>query len=315
MTILDRIVPAFRGRALQRAARNEKALRDFGIYTSNEFNDLKDNIVEAYRQIGHTSAPVINMDKYAFPKFLKEGQYKNQGATGNSSGDYSPKSRLRYSNDMYGYESLPMAEKYGSIPMEELYTPEAWDKANHIPGSEYGPVRIHLKPNMKRYSTINAFDSINQWPDNSRTIPHAYLGAVPYEVEEPERYAGAFMDAPLPDVVEGLKEMGHTDDAIADMMRIRNDETLRLLQGRNPNDYVEAQIHGPITPDDIDFVEAKERIYAGDDIRIKFPELDDLYDKYGIQFIYPGTYNHQLPADMRREYEPRKASIDDWLHN
>ena len=72
-TILDRIIPLYRKRVLQRAKENEAALRASGAYSPAEFNDLKDRMLKAYRNVGMASAPVMNTNLSNLKNFLKSG--------------------------------------------------------------------------------------------------------------------------------------------------------------------------------------------------------------------------------------------------
>lgn len=306
-TILDRIIPLYRKRVLQRAKENEDALRAFGAYSPAEFNDLKDRMLKAYKTIGTTSAPVVNTRLTGLGKFLRSGEYRNLGSTGVTIGENMPASRLRYSNSTYGYDQLPGAEKYGTVPMDELseVNNEGRLQRGSVSGDEYGEFRIHFKPNLKRYATINAFDSINQWPDNPREMVHANLYPIPYLPDDPEAYIGAFMDAPVGRMVDEFREMGWTPSAMRNEMRVRNDEVARLMEGRNKYEYIESHLHGPVTRDDIDFIEVLDHKHDA--------KLPDIADRYNIMFRPYAEYRSPRPLDARRELEPRPAPVEDWM--
>lgn len=310
-TLLDRIIPLYRKRVLQRAKENEAALRASGAYSPAEFNDLKDRMLKAYRHIGTASAPVMNTNLSNLKKFLKSGEYRNLGSSGVTNGENDVGARLRYSNAMYGYEDLPGAEKYGTVPMDEV----SWLSDDNrmedglLPGVEYGDWRIHLKPNMKPYATINAFDSINQWPDNAPGLPHRNLMPVPWMPDDHEAYVGALMDVVSPAAEEEFLGMGWTPDAIRNETRVRNDETARLLEGRKWDEYLESQLHGPIYRDDIDFIE----VLGNADRESDRDAMRQLGEQYGIRFTPYSEYRSPRPLDTRRELEPRSERFEGWM--
>jgi len=307
-TILDRIIPLYRKRVLQRAKENEAALRASGAYSPAEFNDLKERMLRAYSNVGRASAPVINMKGSDLRKFMRSGQYRNLGSTGVSTGEDDIGARLRYSNAIYGYEDLPVAEKYGTVPMDELSgkVDESRMSRGVVPGSEYGEMRVHLKPNLKSYATINAFDSMNQWPDNAPGMPHRDIMPVPWVTDDHEAYVGALMDAVSPSAEEEFIGMGWTPDAIRNETRARNEETLSLLEGRKPYEYIEAHVHGPITRDDVDFVETLSWYNS--------PEaFQNIANRYNVRFMPASEYSSPRPLDARRELEPRSERFEGWM--
>lgn len=306
-TPLDKIIPLYRKRVLQRAKENEAALKASGAYSPAEFNDLKDRMLKAYKTIGTTSAPVVNTRLTGLGKFLRSGEYRNLGSTGVTIGENMPASRLRYSNSTYGYDQLPGAEKYGTVPMDELseVNNEGRLQRGSVSGDEYGEFRIHFKPNLKRYATINAFDSINQWPDNPREMVHANLYPIPYLPDDPEAYVGGLMDAPSSALVADYLDNGWTPDAINNETRVRNDEVARLMEGRNKYEYIESHLHGPVTRDDIDFIE----VLNNDDM----DAARELGNRYDVRFVPADEYRSPRPLDARRELEPRPAPVEDWM--
>lgn len=306
-TILDRIIPQYRKMVLQRAKRNEDALRNFGAYSTVEFNDLKDRMLKAYKTIGTASGPVVNTNLGNLKKFLKAGEYRNLGSTGVSTGENDILARLRYSKSVYGYDALPGAEKYGTVPMDEVsyLSDDIRMEDGMLPGSEYGAYRIHLKPNLKPYATINAFDSINQWPDNAPGLPHRDLMPVPWMTDDHEAYVGALMDVPSKDAEAEFIDMGWTPEAIRNETRVRNDETLRLLEGRKPGEYLESHLHGPVYRDDIDFIEVLDND-AMDAAR-------ELGNRYNVTFMPRIEYRSPRPLDYRRELEPRPERFERWM--
>lgn len=310
-TPLDRIIPLYRKRVLQRAKENETALRASGAYTPAEFNDLKDRMLKAYQRVGMASAPVMNTNLSNLKKFLKSGEYRNLGSTGVSTGENDLGARLRYSNAVYGYEDLPDAEKYGTVPMDEVSMQSDLNRLDDgtVAGMEYGDYRIHFKPNLKPYATINAFDSINQWPDNAPGLPHRDIMPVPWVTDDHEAYVGALMDVIGPAAEKEFLGMGWTPDAIRNETRVRNDETARLLEGRKWDEYLESQLHGPIYSDDIDFIE----VLGNADRESDRDAMRQLGEQYGIRFTPYTEYRSPRPLDARRELEPRPAPVEDWM--
>lgn len=306
-TPLDRIIPLYRKRVLQRAKENEAALRASGAYSPTEFNDLKDRMLKAYQRVGTASAPVMNTNLSNLKKFLKSGEYRNLGSTGVSTGENDLGARLRYSNSVYGYEDLPGAEKYGTVPMDEVSYLSDGNRMEDgtVAGMEYGDYRIHFKPNLKPYATINAFDSINQWPDNAPGLPHHDIMPVPWVTDDHEAYVGALMDVVNPAAEEEFLEMGWTPDAIRNELRVRNDETARLLEGRKWDEYIESHLHGPVYRDDIDFIE----VLDNDDM----DAARELSNRYDVRFVPAAEYRSPRPLDTRRELEPRPTPVEDWM--
>lgn len=306
-TILDRIIPLYRKRVLQRAKENEATLMASGAYSPAEFNDLKDRMLKAYRNVGMASAPVMNTNLSNLKKFLKSGEYCNLGSAGVTNGENDLGARLRYSNSVYGYEDLPGAEKYGTVPMDEVswLSDENRMEDGTVAGMEYGNYRIHLKPNLKPYATINAFDSMNQWPDNAPGLPHHDIMPVPWVTDDHEAYVGALMDVVSPAAEEEFLGMGWTPDAIHNEMRVRNDETARLLEGRKWDEYIESHLHGPVYRDDIDFIE----VLGNADM----DAAQELGNHYDVRFVPAAEYRSPRPLDSRRELEPRPTRFEDWM--
>lgn len=306
-TPLDRIIPLYRKRVLQRAKENEAALRASGAYSPAEFNDLKERMLKAYRNVGMASAPVMNTNLSNLKKFLKSGEYRNLGSTGVSTGENDLGARLRYSNSVYGYEDLPGAEKYGTVPMDEVSMQADANRADDgtVAGMEYGAYRIHLKPNLKPYATINAFDSMNQWPDNAPGLPHRDIMPVPWVTDDHEAYVGALMDVVNPAAEEEFLEMGWTPDAIRNELRVRNDETARLLEGRKWDEYIESHLHGPVYRDDVDFIE----VLGNADM----DAARDLGNRYNVRFVPYSEFRSPRPLDTRRELEPRPERFEGWM--
>lgn len=308
LTLLDRLIPAYRAKALTRALENETALKNSGYLTKQEFDDLKDKMVKAYRRVGRTSAPVIHADEYATPAFLADGEYKNQGVTKNSGGTLSPEREV-YARSTYGYESLPEAEKYGVVPMDEISSliDETRKKRYHmLPEYQYGHYRIHLKPEVKRRATINPFDSSRQWPMNIKNFPdapHRTFFPVPYETENPEDYVGAMMDAPNYCLMNFWESVDMPQDARARLLRERNLSTLYLLQGNDPMAYVESHVHGPVMAEDVDFIEMPKKKWD----RPYVPKKTGMSEKENLR-RWADRYNIKLldSEDYTPEYIPRE---------
>lgn len=301
VNFLDRLIPAYRQKALTRALQNETLLKNSGYFTKNEFDDFKDKMINAYRRVGRTSAPVMHTDEYGVQPFLDEGVYKNQGATGTSMGAVAPGSRAGYAKVTYGYPKLEDAEKYGAVPMDEL-SPEfnrtRKQEFSRMPEYQYGNFRMHLKPEVKSRVTIHPFDSYYQWPDAvSAYQPHASYFPVPYETENPEDYVGAMMDAPNPSLEQYWEALELPSEERARTLRERNLSTLHLLSGQDPSAYIEAHIHGPVTAQDVDFIERPKRkwdrhwVVLPDGISLSEREfIGRMADKYNIRLLDAEEY-------------------------
>lgn len=303
--LLDRLIPAYRERALTRALENETALKNSGYMTKQEFDDFKEKMIKAYRRIGKTSAPIIHADSYGTPEFLDAGVYKNQIEAKRSNGHYEPEWRAAYALQTYGYPQLAGAEKYGVIPMDELSRNFNDTRKAHfsmMPETNYGHFRIHFKPELKKRATINPFDSSRQWPVNVEYAPqgpHRTFFPVPYETKNPEDYVGAMMDAPNYRLTEAWDKMNTPVDERARYIRERNLSTLDLLRGNDPVEYVESHIHGPVRAEDVDFIETphsrwEQPSWKGDSER---DYLRRWADRYNIRLIDSEDYNPRYVPD------------------
>lgn len=275
LTILDRIIPEYRKILKEQSSKNFEALRN--SEGEGWFNNHKNRLLNAYNRINKTN-PVTNMWEEDFARFLKDKEFKNMFQSGNSGGANEFTDRQGYSKKVYGYpEEFLKKEKYGTIPIEEFS-----ENRQKLPKS-YGQMRVHFKPEIKERTTINVGDSSNQWPSVSSYYVSKNLRPIPYGLEDPEEYIGGWMDG----------DYFFTRD--------RNGKIARLLEGENPDDYIEAHFHGDITPEDVDFVEFdpelfKNRGYWTDyepwmrtDEGIEEHILEPA-SRYGIRFVNPKDY-------------------------
>ena len=237
------------------SAENQVLLANCEVYTSSEFQSMKERFVKAYEALTKTSAPVVNVTPEALLSFLQDGKFKSFGECGQTKGDPDFEQRLDYTKRTYGYEDLKCCEKYGTIPVEEV------NKESPIHGiplekrfcSRYGSVQLRLKPEVGSRTSLNVLDSGHQWGlDGSwKTHGFGWLFPVPYRTDKPEGFVGCLMSVPCPNEIAGLKETSPRAERIRESIRLRNEKLLQVLEGKDPRDYVEAHVHGDIVPEDV----------------------------------------------------------------
>lgn len=257
------IPEGFAERSKERSAQNLKLLASCGAFTSSELSALKKAMVEAYEKVSRTTAPVINLTPEALLSFLKDGEYKPFGESGQTSGTPDFEMRAEYSKRTYGYEDPKGCEKYGTIPVEEVNPASPLHK---VPLSErfqarYGKVVLRLKPEVGARTTINLLDSAHQWGlDGTWKLKgFGQLFPVPYRTDSAEDFVGCLMAPPTPNSLENLTDQESLwHDYVKGCVRDRNFKLLAIMEGKDGHKYVEAHVHGRISLEDVKEVVSEE---------------------------------------------------------
>lgn len=254
-------------RAMKRSEENIKALASSGVFSSSEFEKLKSDITEAYLKLTGTSGPQLFMTLEALIGFLKDGRYRTFGDLGVTKGDADSARRVDYTKRTYGYEDLKDCEKYGIVPVEEV-NPDS--PVRQVPMerrfcARYGTFCVKLKKEVASRTSINLLDSAHQWGVDGAWKSHGYgwLFPVPYKPEGPSLFVGCLMSPPTPPELAEMARGGEMADYFKDCIKLRNQSLLFLMQGRDDHDYVEAHVHGEVTPEDIDTVVYVPRLAEG----------------------------------------------------
>lgn len=253
------IPEGFVERAKERSRQNLELLSNCGIFSISELASLKKAMVEAYEKLTRTSAPVINVMPETLLAFLKDGTYRTFGETGTTNGDPETRARLDYTSRTYGYESLKDCEKYGTIPVEEV-NPNS--PLHSIPLHErfqarYGHIQLRLKPEVGQRTTVNLMDSAHQWGLDGTWKNQGFgqLFPVPYRTDTPEDFVGCLMSPPTPSELKNLKDPESSwHDYDKECVRARNFKLLAIMEGKDGHEYIEAHVHGEVTPEDVDSV-------------------------------------------------------------
>lgn len=288
---VGKIPDGFLERARERSKRNLEALKDSGVFKTSEFEALKTMMTDCYRMVGKTSGPVINVTPEAFISFLKDGSFKTFGESGSTKGDPEAEKRLEFTSRTYGYKDLKDCEKYGTIPVEEV------NKDCPIYGiplekrftARYGSVLLKLKPEVGERTTINLLDSAMQWGLNGEWQKNCFgwLFPVPYRTDKPEDFVGCLMAPPTDGELKKIAEGPYSED-FRKGVRLKNYKLLCLLSGKEGHDYIEAHIHGNISPEDV-----VEAVFVPDCVKgfKNWEEAEKLASVYNIKvkpFVFIG---------------------------
>lgn len=220
-------IEGFRQRAKARSDRNWEALEKSGAFAGS-LRLLQLELLDAYWHCVSLS-PCIAMPKAAFDSFMAAGEFHPFGATLTFSGTVDLASRQEYSRRVYGYDDIRTAEKYGYMPVNDCSLLSA-----------YGDVRVKFKPEVMQRATVLPGDSGSQWAGwESRRFGWLH----PLAVGMPD-CIGCLLPAPTPNELEDL-------DMYRDDIAARCKGVIRLLKGMDDSRYVEAHLHGKLTPDDV----------------------------------------------------------------
>lgn len=316
LTLLDKIIPAYSSRARSMALENELRLKKSGLMTTNEIAAQKQNLINAYGS-ARMVPPAIRMGASDLASFLRDKRYKNLAESGHSNGAEENGARYQYSNRVYGYPELQQAEKYGYVPLEDTPAASAayLNKVNfYHPASAYGDVVLHLKPEVRERSTMSPFDSDRQWgsPTHRAMSEYGSLYPIPYDMDDPEEFIGGFLEPPTSTEEEAVADnlweptfLSYRRDAI----RGRNQRILDLLNAQDPSEYVEAHVHGDISPEDIESIELDPQTAASSMELDRFLGFDDFFpDDYDAvqNLIYDRAAPYNIKFYTPEEYRQRR---------
>ncbi len=179
-----------------------------------------------------------------FDDILRSGIFKNQHATRTTRGSFNPDGREAAERWMFG---IPPSSDPGDYPVYGYIRTQGYE--GRVDG--YGDIRVTFKDSVKNRTSFVFGDSLG---DGMR---------------------GDIVPAPLNDPHEG------NITQFADVNRISRRFGIKENMGAIDVSYVEAQIHGPLTPDDIEFVELVGWIRWDEPAQ---KELIDLLEELGIPY-------------------------------
>ena len=187
---------------------------------SNETEEELAERLSAVMKTLHEDRPVsIRMSNDTLDKVLDSGRIKSQFETGKSGGTMDHKLRAVAERRGIGYPARVSAKKrpiYGYI--------EVLDRYDGTPGAGfYGDLQVVLKPEVRKRSTYTIGDSLGQFG-------RGHQGAT------------SFVD-------DGIEAMDNFAEALDDLSQ--SDDVLEFV---NKVRYVEVQVQGGVSLDDIDYV-------------------------------------------------------------
>lgn len=275
-------------------ANNAKSLRngllERGIYTEDELAELENKIANPNVDV-RDKGIAINLQNKDLKKFLSDGRYKTQYETPmrGSRKDYNIEGRNTAESEWFGnadrFSNPEKAPIYGYFDTAADGSVSATSSGNVVGVRNYGDIKIGLKPSVNERSTMsfgdsfNNYDSYNGWSAPNTDYNIGLLGS------DNNLWAGADRRAwwDKKGVNEGvpwkrigppaqweLEDMVAKKNLIRDRIQrkvnaIQNGEGSRISEytdGRilsNP-DYVEAQIHGGLTPSDIKYIKLDDSV-------------------------------------------------------
>jgi hypothetical protein len=208
---------------------------------------IKAELSKRAKKWADDATPFVRVKKGTLTKILKDGRFKSQFETESSGGTYSPRIRADYETKAFKYnENLNPKDRpiygYASPTKEGVYKNPRDPKSTFDPVGMYGRIRIRLKNRARNRSTITFDDS---------------LGSIDYLVPSPMNNASQ-------------KSLFLTKD-ISGMM-----DSLETQDVDNSR-YVEIQVHGGVTIDDI------SKVFFPADFDVT-PELKEQLKKKGIKW-------------------------------
>ena len=208
---------------------------------------IKAELSKRAKKWADDATPFVRVKKGTLTKILKDGRFKSQFETESSGGTYSPRIRADYETKAFKYnENLNPKDRpiygYASPTKEGVYGIDQRTKKAFDPVSMYGRIRIRLKDRARNRSTITFDDS---------------LGSIDYLLPSPMNNASQ-------------KSLFLTKD-ISGMM-----DSLETQDVDNSR-YVEMQVHGGVTTDDI------SKVFFPADFDVT-PELKEQLKEKGIKW-------------------------------
>jgi hypothetical protein len=155
----------------------------------------------------------INVDQRAIRQIVDDGRFKNQFESNTPAGVLAPDVRLSAEAGWFGPGNNPI---YGYVGGSDVAS-----------AGVYGDVQVVLKPRLRGRATVTVGDSLGT-PHTIAPSPARRLGIESFDIRQAATNA------------EGVGHIGFGPDLFGNLAR-----------PPGWNRYVETQIHGPITMDDI----------------------------------------------------------------
>lgn len=211
-------------RQVIRAATRERFIRDVaeadGV-TREQAAESVDKVMESVRaELSDDSTRVIiGVPMQVMGQFLKDGKIKNQFETGTSQGVMDTDFRGTFEQIVFGGEG---DVRYGYLDILGERRHAAHEE--NLSG-QYGQVEFTLKADVKERATFSVEDSLDTW--GNRDTPY-----LPTPIMDPQWEAFSFNDT----AASGMMELSQSTD----------------LTEAGDNNYIEAQVYGPVTLDDVE---------------------------------------------------------------
>lgn len=184
--------------------------------------NLRAGVADAMREYVADGSVAVQMKADDYDRFMTTGKFKTLHDGGNPSGSDDVNMRLEMERSWFGPGLNPA---YGFIrPSEDSDTSRMPDV------EQYGSITLVLKPQVKARATVIAGDSLGY-----------SSGPVPTSAVRPDEYGFDFNEF-HGDFTDNRSEIKAAAREVLDRLQV---------------DYVEAQIHGGLTPDDV------EAVYSG----------------------------------------------------
>lgn len=233
------------------SGKTKQFLKEEKLYQPAKLSALERDINSALDELYNKGRVMVRVPDNALSGIIKDGRVKTQFETGTSGGAVQPDARADLEHNILGYG-------WSTSPKDR---PVYGYTGNSGIAKQYGENRITLKKDNKARTTISNDDSMDgsiqlggtatpiSWGNNSLD----YLGS--------------------PDALDEYLIANGRDDTKFHIEEILNN--LRNKKGAT-NGYIEAQIHGGVTPND----------FAG--VSVGNPEKDlnfrkDAADKFGFE--------------------------------
>ena len=183
--------------------------------------DVLDKVTEESKKWANDASSFIRVHKKNFPKILNDGRLKTQFETKASGGMMDNRHRADFEQNVFSYPENM------DVMMRPVYGYAAKDKKGKYPNGErqlaqYGKIRLKLKGGTRNRTTVTFADSLG----------------------------GSDSHMPTP-----LDSPTHESQPIFDKYM------LPFLKGKIQGSYVEIQVHGGVTLDDISHVYFPEGIH------------------------------------------------------
>ncbi len=210
------------------------------IARGNYLEEHLDNQVWLGKELAIVGKVSIRVPVEDLDDILRDGEFKNQHGTGTTKGLFDPRGRMDAERSMFG---IPWRSDPEDYPVYGYIRTKGYE--GHVSG--YGDIRVTFKDSVKNRTSFTFGDSL-------------YAGG-----------NGDIVPAPLNDPHAGNATRG------AEIQDISQFETVSDNLRAVDTSYAEAQIHGKLTPDDIEKVELiRHRQWPS--------ELVDLLEELGIPF-------------------------------